>query len=302
MSSASPEKISALLTLSQNLADNVEKVGHSVVAIKGRRISSSGIHWQPGIIVTAEETLKGSEDFSITLPDNRTVPVTLVGRDRTTDIAVLKLANPELPVAEIASASLLKVGQIVQAVGRSDSLNASMGVVSTIGSSWRSSYGGVIDQFIRLDLNLYTSMEGSALVAATGQVVGMTVSGPRRTVISIPSATINRVVEQLLTKGHIARGYLGLGMQPVRLPETMKNNLNLASVGGVIAINVESEGPADQAGILIGDILVAINSNPINDTGDIQAMLGAENVGKTLNVQIVRGGVLVEVALTVGEK
>ena len=301
MSSAS-EEISALQTLSNNLADNVEKVGQSVVAIKGRRMSSSGIHWQPGIIVTAEETLKRTEDLSVTLSDGNTVSATLVGRDRTTDIAVLKLANSELPVVEISDASALKVGQIIQAVGRSDSLNATMGVVSALGGAWRSSYGGVIDQFIRLDLNLYASLEGAALVTATGQVVGMTVSGPRRSVISIPSTTINRVVEQLLTKGHIARGYLGLGMQPVRLPETMKNSLNLASLGGVIAINVESDSPADKAGILIGDILVAINSNPINDTGDIQTMLGAENVGKTLNVQIVRGGVLREVALTVGEK
>lgn len=295
-------EVSALLTLSNNLADNVEKVGHSLVAINGKRMSSSGIHWQPGIIVTADETLKRTEDITVTLPDNRTVPVTLVGRDRTTDIAVLKLANPQLPVVEIGDASSLKVGQIVQAVGRSDSLNTTIGVVSSLGDAWRSSYGGLIDQFIRLDLNLYPSMEGGALVNATGQVIGMTVSGPRRSVISIPTATINRVVEQLLAKGQISRGYLGLGMQPIRLPESLKNSLNLASLGGVIAINVESDGPADKSGILIGDILIAINNNSISDTGDIQAMLGSENVGKTLNVQIIRGGVLVEVALIIGEK
>jgi S1-C subfamily serine protease len=294
---------SALLALSNNLADNVEKIGHSLVTINGRRISSTGIHWQQGIIVTAEETLKRTEDITITLPDHRTVAATLIGRDRTTDIAVLKIENPELPVVEIGDNSLLKIGQIVQAIGRSsDSLNATMGVVSAMGGSWRSSYGGLIDQFVRLDLNLYPSMEGSALVTAIGQVVGMTVSGPRRTVISIPATTINRVVEQLVKKGHIARGYLGLGMQPIRLPETLKTNLNLASLGGVIAINVETDGPADKSGILIGDILIAINNNPIKDTGEIQAMLGSENVGKILNVQIIRGGTLVEVALTVGEK
>lgn len=293
----------ALLALSNNLADNVEKVGHSLVIVNGRRMSSSGIHWQPGIIVTAEETLKRAEDFSVTLPDTRTVAATLVGRDRTTDIAVLKIDNPQLPSVEVGDNFLLKVGQIVQAVGRtSDSVNASMGVVSALGGSWRSSYGGLIDQLIRLDLNLYSGMEGSALVAATGQVVGMTVSGPRRSVISIPASTINRVVEQLLNKGHIARGYLGLGMQPVRLPETLKNSLNLTSLGGVIAINVETDGPADKSGILIGDILIAINNNFISDTSEIQAMLGSENIGKTLNVQIIRGGVLVEIALIVGEK
>jgi len=302
MSSASPD-LSPLLALSNNLADIVEKVGHSVVTVNGTRISSSGIHWRQGIIVTAEETLRRTEDLTVTLPDNRTVAATLVGRDRTTDIAVLKLENIELPVVEIGDASALKVGHLVQAIGRSrDSLNASMGVVSAMGGSWRSSYGGLIDQFLRLDLNLYPSIEGGALVDATGQVVGMTVSGPKRTVISIPASTINRVVDQLLLKGHIARGYLGLGMQPVRLPETLKNTLNLASVGGVIAINIESEGPADKSGILIGDVIIAIDGTAVSDTSDIQAMLGSNSVGKTLNVQIVRGGALVEVALTVGER
>jgi len=302
MSSASPD-LSPLLALSNNLADIVEKVGHSLVTVNGTRISSSGIHWRQGIIVTAEETLRRTEDLTVTLPDNRTVAATLVGRDRTTDIAVLKLENIELPVVEIADASALKVGHLVQAIGRSrDSLNASMGVVSAMGGSWRSSYGGLIDQFLRLDLNLYPSIEGGALVDATGQVVGMTVSGPKRTVISIPASTINRVVDQLLLKGHIARGYLGLGMQPVRLPETLKNTLNLASVGGVIAINIESEGPADKSGILIGDVIIAIDGTAVSDTSDIQAMLGSNSVGKTLNVQIVRGGALVEVALTVGER
>ena len=302
MSSASPD-LSPLLALSNNLADIVEKVGHSVVTVNGKRISSSGIHWRQGIIVTAEETLKRTEDLTVTLPDNRTVAATLVGRDRTTDIAVLKLENIELPVVEIGDASALKVGHLVQAIGRSrDSLNASMGVVSAMGGSWRSSYGGLIDQFLRLDLNLYPSIEGGALVDATGEVVGMTVSGPKRTVISIPASTINRVVDQLLLKGHIARGYLGLGMQPVRLPETLKNTLNLASVAGVIAINVESEGPADKSGLLIGDVIIAIDGTAVSDTSDIQAMLGSNSVGKTLNVQIVRGGALVEVALTVGER
>jgi S1-C subfamily serine protease len=302
MSSASPD-LSPLLALSNNLADIVEKVGHSVVTVNGTRLSSSGIHWRQGIIVTAEETLKRTEDITVTLPDNRTVAATLVGRDRTTDIAVLKLENIELPIVEIGDASALKVGHLVQAIGRSrDSLNASMGVVSAMSGSWRSSYGGLIDQFLRLDLNLYPSIEGGALVDATGQVVGMTVSGPKRTVISIPASTINRVVDQLLLKGHISRGYLGLGMQPIRLPETLKNTLNLTSVAGVIAINVESEGPADKSGLLIGDVIIAIDGTAVSDTSDIQAMLGSNSVGKTLNVQIVRGGALVEVALTVGER
>jgi len=130
----------------------------------------------------------------------------------------------------------------------------------------------------------------------------MAVSGPRRTVLAIPATTVNRVVDTLLEKGRITRGYLGLGMQPVRLPETLKSTLNLASVGGVIVVNVEPNGPAEQAGVMIGDVLVAINDTSVSDTGDVQAMLGSQSVGQTLNAQIVRGGALVEVAIAPGER
>lgn len=305
MSSSSSEISSTLLALSNNLADAVEQAGQCVVAVNASsRRSSSGVHWRQGVIITADETIKRSEDITVTLSDGRTVPATLVGRDPSTDIAVLKLQDVELPLAQIGDATSLKVGQIVLSVGRSSEsgLNASMGVVSAIGSSWRSSYGGLIDQFVRLDLNLYPSSEGGPLVVASGHVVGMTVSGPRRRVLAIPASTVNRVVDQLLAKGRISKGYLGLGMQPVSLPESLKKTLNLSSLGGVIVVNVEPNGPADKAGVLIGDVLIAVDGTPVSDTGDIQAKLGSHSVGQTLNMQIIRGGALVEVALIIGER
>lgn len=305
MSSSASEMSSTLLALSNNLADTVEQVGRSVVAVKARsRFSSSGIHWRSGIIVTAEETIRRAQEITVTLADGRTVPATLVGRDASTDIAVLKVTNSELPVAQIGETASLKVGHLVLAVGRSQEsgLNASLGVVSALGGAWRSSYGGSIDQFVRLDLSLYPNSEGGPLVDATGHVVGMTVSGPRHSVLAIPSTTVNRVVNTLLEKGRVARGYLGLGMQPVRLPDSVKNQLNLAAVGGVIVVNVEQNGPAEQAGVMIGDVLVAINNTPVSDTSEVQAMLGPQSVGQTLKAQIVRGGTLVEVAIAPAER
>ncbi|MEW6496954.1 MAG: trypsin-like peptidase domain-containing protein [Cyanobacteriota bacterium] len=305
MTSSSLENSSPLLALSNNIADAVEQAGRCVVAIKARqRLSSSGIHWRPGLIVTAEETVRRSEDITVTLSDGRTVAATLVGRDPSTDVAILKLSDVEIPVAQIGDSTSLKVGHLVLAVGRSDegSLNASMGTVSALGGSWRSSYGGVIDQFVRLDLTLYPNIEGGPLVDAAGRILGITVSGPRRTVLAIPATTVNRVVDQLLAKGHISRGYLGVGMQPVRLPDTLKSSLNLGSVGGVIVVNIEPNGPADKAGVLIGDVLVAIDGTPVKDTGEVQAMLGPQSVGQILKVQIVRGGALVEVAIVPGER
>ncbi|MBV9386803.1 MAG: trypsin-like peptidase domain-containing protein [Chroococcidiopsidaceae cyanobacterium CP_BM_ER_R8_30] len=305
MSSFPSERTSALLALSNDLAATVEQAGQCVVAVKARsRISSSGVHWRKDIVVAADETIRRSEDITVTLSDGRTVSVTLAGRDPSTDIAVLKLPDLDLPVAQLGEATSLKVGHLVLAVGRSDegSLNASLGTVSALGSAWHSSYGGLIDQFVRLDLTLYPNIEGGPLVDAAGQVVGIAVSGPRRTVLAIPTATVNRVVNQLLEKGRIARGYLGLGMQPVRLPERLKQTLNLPSLGGVIVVNVEPNGPAEQAGVTIGDVIVALDNTPVSDTRDVQAMLSPDRVGKTISVRMIRGGTVVELDMTVGER
>jgi S1-C subfamily serine protease len=314
-SESSSEITSTLLALSNNLADTVERVGASVVAVNGRtshgrrgwlrrNSSSSGIHWRPGIIVTSDETIKREEEITVTLPDGQTVPVTILGRDASTDVAVLKLENIEFPVAEIGDAATLKVGHLALALGRGteNGVSASMGVVSAIGDAWRSMSGGSIDRFVRLDLTLYSGFSGGPMVDAAGKVAGMNTSGPRNMALTIPASTVNRVVNQLLSKGRIARGYLGLGMQPVRLPDTLKSALSLASNGGVIVINVEPDGPADKAGVLIGDVLVAIDGNPVSDTGNVQAMLGTETVGKSLKVQLIRGGAPLEVTLIVGER
>lgn len=300
-----PTTENLLLSLSQNLADIVDRVGQSVVSVNARRrFPSSGIHWRSGIIVTSDETIRREDDITVTLPDNRTVPVTLVGRDPTTDVAVLKLPETEFPIAEIGDANSLRVGHLVVAVGRGRErgLSASMGVVSTAGGSWRSMMGGVIDQFLRLDLNLYPSSTGGALVDAAGRVVGFTTSGPRETVLAIPATTVNRVLEQILAKGRISRGYLGVGMQPVRLPDSLRQKLSLASEQGVMVVSVEPQGPSDRAGMLIGDILIALDNTTVKDTRDVQGFLSSQSVGQTLKVQLIRGGELVELSLVVGER
>jgi S1-C subfamily serine protease len=296
---------SSLLALSNNLADAVERAGRAVVAVNARhRIPSSGVHWRTGVIVTADHTVRRDEEITVTLPDNRTVAATLIGRDSSTDLAVLKLQDVDLPTAEIGDTDALKVGNIVLAVARPGDrgLSASLGVVSAKGIAQRNWCGGQTEGFIKLDLSLYPGFSGSPLVDATGTVVGINTVGPRSMVLAIPVATVNRVIDTLLEKGRITRGYLGLGMQPVLLPDRLKNALNLSSNGGVIVINVEANGPADRAGVLIGDVLISLDRQPISDTGDVQAMLGSESVGKTLNAQIIRGGALVEVPIAIGER
>lgn len=295
---------SALGALSHDLAASIAQAGRSIVAVNGRRrFSSSGVHWQPGIIVTSDHAVRREEELTVTLPDGSTVAATLVGRDGGTDLAVLRLESADFATAEIGDTALLQVGNVVLAIARSaeSGVNASMGVVSALGGSWRSWHGGRIDQFVRPDLTLYPGFSGGALVDIQGCVVGINTSGPRHMVLTIPVTTVNRVVGQLLQGGRVARGYLGLGMQPVRLPESLKRLLNLPG-GGVIVVSVEAEGPGDRAGVLIGDILVALAGQPINDVQDVLAMLDPDRVNQPLPTQIVRGGTAIELTITVGER
>ncbi|QSJ18507.1 trypsin-like peptidase domain-containing protein [Nostoc sp. UHCC 0702] len=298
--------MSSLLALSNSLADTVEQAGSSVVAVNaGTRVSPSGIHWRQGIIVTSDESLQRYDEISITLGDGRNLPVTLVGRDSSTDIAVFQLENADIPVAKIGDATTLKVGHLVLGLARSSEgdLRAAMGAVSVVSGAWRSMSGGNIDQFIRPDISLYSGFAGGPLVDAAGNVVGMNTSGRRGTALTIPVSTVDRVVKQLQTKGHIARGYLGVGMQPVRLPKNLKTALNLSAATGVIVVNVEPSGPADNAGVLLGDVLVTFDSIAVSDTGDVLALLNSsDRIGQTVPVQIIRGGALVELAIAVGER
>ncbi|MEI2578800.1 S1C family serine protease [Scytonema sp. PRP1] len=306
MSSPGFDTSNALVALSNNLADTVEQVGGAVVAVNaGTRISPSGIHWRNGIIVTSDESLQRYDEITVTLSNGSTVPVTVIGHDSSTDVAVFKIENADIPVANIGDAKTLKVGNLVLGLGRSSEgdIRAAIGAVSVVSGAWRSMSGGNIDQFIRPDIRLYPGLAGGPLIDAAGSVVGMNTSGRRGTALTIPASTVNRVVDQLLAKGHIARGYLGLGMQPVRLPKNLKTALNLSSAAGVIVVNVEPNGPADNAGVLIGDVLVTLDGTLVNDTGDVLALLNSgDRVGKTIKVQLIRAGALVELPIFIGER
>lgn len=297
--------MSSLQALSNNIAEIVEQAGKTIVSVNAnRRFSPSGIHWRKGIIVTSDESLKRYDDITITLEGNQ-ASVSLLGRDPSTDVAVFRIENPDIPVATIGDAANLKVGNLVLALARSNEgdIRAAMGAVSVVSGTWQSMSGGKIDQFIRPDISLYPGFSGGALVDTAGNIVGMNTTGRRGTALTIPASTINRVVEQLLTKGRIPRGYLGLGMQPVRLPENLKQSLNLASDGGVIVVNVEANGAAEDGGILLGDVLISFDNTTVEDTSDVLALLNdSSRVGQSFKVQVVRGGELIELNLTVGER
>ncbi|MGD0364315.1 MAG: S1C family serine protease [Bryobacteraceae bacterium] len=286
-----------LAALSNELAGAVEQAGRAVVAVNARpRFGSSGVLWRPGIIVTAEHAIRRREEIGITLPDGRRTSATLAGRDAGTDLAVLKLAENGAPAATFGHTETLKPGQVVLAIGRSpdSGVNATMGIMSAVGGPWRSWRGGQIDQYLRLDLTLYPGSSGGAVVDTAGRVLGISTNALSRIAgLAVPVSTVNRVVDELLRSGHVSRGYLGLGLHPVALPDGST---------GLIVLSAEAEGPAARAGVLIGDILVALAGKPVTDTEDIQTALDSESVGKPIAARIVRGGQVIEVEITVGER
>lgn len=311
MASLSSDTQSILRTLSNNLADAVERAGSSTVAVHARqRQSASGVLWRPGVIVATDHTVERDDDITVTLPDGTSVPATLAGRDPSTDIAILKVDGTHLPVAAVGGSPLgstaaLRVGHLALAVGRfgEGGLGTSLGVVSALGGPWNTWRGGQVDQFVRADVTLYPGFSGGPLVNAAGDIVGINTSGLSRHMgLTIPAATVNRVVEQLLSKGHIARGYLGVGLQPVRLPDTLKQAVGVTGETGVIVISIEGGGPAEQAGLFIGDILITLDGTPTTDTDAVQSLLGPERIGTPLAARIARGGAPVDVTITVGER
>jgi S1-C subfamily serine protease len=297
------EPINPLLSLSDSTAQLVERAASSVVAVHGGgRRPSSGIHWRSGLIVTAEEVLERDEDIKLALPGGRLVEAFLVGRDPTTDVALLRFQADGLPVAATANGSL-RAGDAVLAVGSHEGAPlAALGIVALAGGAWRSARGGTIDNFIRLDLSLSPVGEGGALVDARGQVVGMTVLGPRHRAIAIPAATVERAVNQLLARGHVFRGYLGAGLRPIERERASDGAQGAASGRGVLVVSLDPEGPSKRAGLMLGDIVTAWNGKPIDRVREVMHLLGPESVGTTVDLGLTRGGTPAALKVVIGER
>jgi S1-C subfamily serine protease len=297
------ETVSSLVALSDATAQLVERAAVSIVSVRGGgRWHLSGIHWRSGIIVTAEEVLEHDENIQLTLPGGRSVEAALVGRDPTTDVAVLRFQPDGLPTATIAKAPL-RAGEAIFAVGNHDGTAlAAFGIVALAGGAWRSSRGGTIDEFLRLDLTLSPASEGGALVDAQGRVLGMTVLGPRRRALAIPTSTIERAVDQLLARGHVFRAYLGAGLRPLRGERRQDSSSASGSGRGVLVVDIDPEGPAKGAGLLVGDVITSWNDRSIDRVRDVIHLLGPESVGTTVGLGLVRGGATATLQVVLGER
>src|SRR5437867_12102573 len=292
-----------LQSLSTELAAAVESAGRAIVAIHARRrIPASGVHWRPGVIVATHHTINRDEGITVTLPDGTTGPATLAGRDPSTDLAVLRLSDPGLPTAS-PRPDAPKAGELVIALGRpGSSLTASWGVVSRVSGPWRTWQGAEIDTLLRLDLAIYDGFSGGPLIDSGARVLGINTSAlARGAPLTIPVATVERVVTELLERGTIRRAYLGIGTQAVRVPQSLARTLDLTSDAALLIVSVEPGGPADRDGVLLGDVLLELDGAAVRDPSDVLAKLGGDRVGRPIAARVIRGGQVKTLQLSPGE-
>ncbi|WP_457094779.1 S1C family serine protease [Microvirga sp. P5_D2] len=303
MSTPSPNP-SSLDAISDRVANLCDGIAARLVVIRGpRRRSSTGIIWRPGLVLTAEEALEADEDILISRPDGTQVAASLVGRDPSTDIALLRTEEQPIADAPFADTSGLRAGHFVLAAGRqAEGLCAALGIVALAGGPWRSLRGGHIDRRLYLDIKLDARSEGGAALDIDGKILGMTVLGPRGRVLVIPSETIERVAQQLLAHGRIARGYLGLGFQPVRIDQTVADAAGLAEPRGLIVISVDPNGPGQRSEIKQGDILIRWDANPLYSVRGVYTLLGPESVGRSITLGMLRAGKQISVTVEIAER
>jgi S1-C subfamily serine protease len=297
---------STLETISNEFASAAEKVGGSVVAIHARRwVPTSGIEWKKGVVVTVHHGVQRDEDIKVLLGSDRAVSAKLVGRDPSTDIAVLKIEEGSSGAPQLGDSTSIRLGHLVLALGRTrrGDLVASSGIVGGISGEWRNRRGGNLDQHIRLDLALYPGFSGGPLLNARGEVVGMNTRGlAHGRAVTVPVATVNRVVEELLNKGHIARPYLGIAMQPVEVPNNLRSKLPAGTQIGLLITHVENGAPAEKAGVLLGDVVFEVGGKLVEHVDAIQDSLVAAKVGDVLQVRVIRAGENTPVSITLGER
>ena len=283
--------LSPLSSLSTALAATIATAAPSLVSVHSHRSRATGFVWKPGLIITADEALADDGDIIVAFADGTTRAASIAGRDHTTDIALLRFDGTDVaPMPLMAEVPPLGALAVIAAADQGTPV-AALAMVSKSAGPWCSLRGGDIAARIELDTRLRPSSEGGLVLDVTGHAIGMAVRGPRRTLV-IPTATIERVAGRLETHGRIARGYLGAGLQPVRLDDGL----------GAMVMSIDKSGPAAAAGLRQGDIITALNKEPFRGMRGLMRELGPDSVGAVVELAALRAGEPVQVALTIGER
>lgn len=311
MTTDNEQQPSALVAFSDELASVVERTARSLVTVAARpRQSATGTLWQvenETVVVTADHVVEREDDITIGLPDGREVKGQLAGRDPGTDLAVIRLAGGELGegAGAVETGALPSAGHLVLAIGRPSSSGprVSFGAVSFVDGPRRTWHGGEIENIIFADVTLYPGFSGGPLVDLSGKVVGLNSSHlTRQSSTAIPAATVERVVRTLATHGRMRRGYLGVGTQQVPLPAALAQKAGVSQGSALLVATVEPGSPAEQAGLLLGDLLVSLNGQGLADVGALRSALRTEMLGQAVTLRIVRGGEPRDVQATINER
>jgi S1-C subfamily serine protease len=294
-----------LTALSDAMAAAVEKASAATVTVDARRrMPASGIAFRSNLVLTADHVVEREDDIHIGLPDGSQVGARLAGRDPGSDLALLQTDHDGLAIAEAAPRAA-SIGQLVLALGRpsSEGIQASLGVVSAVGGPVRTGRGGLLEHYLRTDTIPYPGFSGGPLINTAGQALGLNTSGLARGVsLTIPVPFAWQVAEALAQHGSVRRGYLGIRSQPVALPPAQRQALGRDQSTGLLLVGVEDDSPAARAGLLVGDILVALSGDPITDPDELLARLVGALVGQPTPLQVLRGGQPQTITVTIGER
>lgn len=288
-----------LVQFSSALAARAAVVRGAIAAIRladGRHLSAT--LWQADVAIASEQSLPRRDEFELVLAGGAVAKAKLAGRDPGTNIAALRLERPvdfQSPINAEAVAGAFALAYGADGAG---GVRARLGVVNTAGPEWASSAGGRIDRYIVLDIALARAEEGGPVLDAAGARLGITTFGPRGRVLVIPSATIERVLPALLKDGRVARGWLGIGLQPVAVPDALKEQAG--QPGGAMVMSIAADSPAAKAGLVAGDIVLSVNGTPAYRLRRIAAALS--DIGRPAELRVIRGGKLVSVQATIAAR
>src|ERR1700761_4853267 len=292
-------------SLSKSISEAIEAVQDSIVTIHGGgRSTSSGVVWRPGVVVTVRNGLRRSEVIKV-VRGGEPFNASVAGTDAGTDLAVLRVESNSLKPAETGNLESARVGELVLSVGRSvlGDISASSGIIARLGSPWRTWRGGQIDRLLRPDVRLYVGQAGSALVNEQHRVLG--INSPalaRNAIITVPTQTIDRVVDAILERGHVPRPFLGAAMQAVPVPEALRAHFAAGVDEALLVLHVEPNAPAAAAGMLVGDLVLSVDGHLVHNVHDVQHRLASLKVGDSVAVVVIRGGVRIDLTVILADR